>query len=174
MDTKRLWGFDAKPAAEALAAWWADLEKDRGDRARLRRADGVLEVFTVPAFHRLAQALRDRGFALDERQMERLALVASLAATVRSNDSESTVARRMAVGKEGKPAVSEARFRRLVAEPSVEQAAALLRRLLPLTGETANLADLADAVWRWEDGDEKARRTWARNYYTATAETAAR
>jgi CRISPR system Cascade subunit CasB len=173
MDTNRLWGFPrGGQAAEALAAWWAGLEQDRGDRARLRRAGGVLEIFTIPAFHRLAQALRARGFALGEEQMERLALVASLSAAVRHDDPGQPVAKRMALGRDGKAAVSEARFRRLVAEPSASEAAAILRRLLPLIGDTADLAGLADAFWRWEDGDEKTRRTWALDYYTATTETA--
>lgn len=47
-----------------LISWWESLERDRGERANLRRAAAPSEVVFGASFHRLLGVLRRQGYAL--------------------------------------------------------------------------------------------------------------
>lgn len=159
-------------SAVALRAWWQGLETDRGERAYLRRAATLTEVMFSPAFHRLIYALRAAGFGVAESRYPKLAAIAGLAARLKSADGKSLGEQCGAPGKSAtKPDVAELRMRRLLACDDLEELYTLLRRILALLDDTANLADLAATVWNWKRLDEKhpydPRRRLALDYYAA-------
>jgi CRISPR system Cascade subunit CasB len=150
---------------EVLRSWWRSLEDDRGERAVLRRAASSTEAVFSPAYHRLLIDLQQRGYGVNR---EALAAVAGLAAHVREDaGSERSLAGQMAVPRAGGGGarVSELRFRRLLAVSERGELYPLLIRVIHLFGGQANLTDLANAVYWW---NEKTRKQWAYDYY-ATA-----
>jgi CRISPR system Cascade subunit CasB len=156
-----------------LRGWWENLESDRGERAALRRAGTLTEVMLSPAFHRLLHLLRRGGFQIAEQRYPKLAIIAGLAARLRITEEAALGVQcgspRKAAAK--KPDVSELRMRRLLACDDLEELYTLLRRVLALLDNQANLTDLAAVVWNWRKLDEKhpfdPRRQLALDYYTA-------
>ncbi|MBI4668058.1 MAG: type I-E CRISPR-associated protein Cse2/CasB, partial [Elusimicrobia bacterium] len=135
-----------------LRAWWEELKAARGDRAQLRRCRNVTEVAFFPAYHRLCRALP----ALNH---EKLAAVAGLLAHVDEDDS-APLAERMATPKgEGRQApVSGLRFRRLLRIQKQEELYRQLIRVLRMLDKRADIFDLAQSVYEWNDNT---RKRWA-------------
>jgi CRISPR system Cascade subunit CasB len=156
-----------------LREWWHGLERDRGERATLRRAGSLTEVMLSPAFHHLLRQLRQTGCGIAESRYPKLATIAGLAARVKS-ETAGSLATRMGNPKPGgkAPVVSELRMRNLLACDHMETLYTLLRRAVALLDDQANLADLAAIVWHWAPMDEKRpndpRRRMAYDYYAAT------
>jgi CRISPR system Cascade subunit CasB len=161
----------SEKAGEILVEWWRELIDNRGERADLRRTANPVEVMFNPAYHRLRFRLLSAGFKVHN---EKLAAVVGLAARVKSNTSAPSVARQMAEPRAGKqPRVAGLRFRRVL-ELGTEDLNELFRvliRLLPLVGDSVNLLDLADSVYRWNDYQ---RKHWALEYYSVTPEKASK
>lgn len=145
---------------DELIKWWDDLNKNRGERAMLRRCSTLLEVALLPAYHRLRWALLRLGRVNDDR----LALVAGLAVRVKANADGATIAEQMATGKpDGSARVSGLRFRRLL---KVKDRGALfiaMIRTMSLLGGSVNLQSLAQGVYFWND---RTRKDWAFGYYS--------
>lgn len=164
--SERLFSPEHRVGKELLR-WWQDLDEHRGDRAELRRAESLLSVMQLPAFHVALVRLRDAGWAEagDPNQGERLALVIGLAAQVRSAPGAAAQAQlpRLAEAfSEGeKPAVSSLRFRRLLESANEEELFARLRRVLPLVKERVNLLQLSSDAFYWGDA---VRKSWIYNY----------
>jgi CRISPR system Cascade subunit CasB len=141
-------------------AWWVSLDEKRGDRAELRRCATLTEVVFTPAYHRLRQALCHHGAVYDDG----LALVAGLAARVKSNDMDGTFAEQMASGKTDNSArVSGLRFRRLLKIEKKENLFPALGRVIALIDKRANLSSLIQSVYFWND---RSRKQWAFDYYS--------
>ena len=152
--------FDAdQPAGELLNDCWADIHKQRGIRAQLRRAKSVDEIILLPVFQRTCQRFRPL-FRLEEHWEYRLAAVLGLLAHVRTTTGE-RLARQMAGNP---PAVSELRFRRLLQKDRRELYVALIR-ILRMLNHRANLHDLANSVYYWGD---RTKRDWAFAYFPHT------
>lgn len=147
------------PELQALVAWWRSLEDNRGDRAELRRCGTLAEVVFTPSYHRLRQTVCRYGAVHDEG----LALVAGLAAKVKSNTLDSTVAEQMATGKGDSARVSGLRFRRLLKVKGQEELFAVFGRVIALLGGAVNLQSLAQSVYFWND---RTRKQWAFDYYS--------
>jgi CRISPR system Cascade subunit CasB len=160
------------PSFAVLRDWWRDLENVRDERAALRRASSLTEILFSPAFHRLLQDLRNAGYGIPEYRYPKLAAIAGLAARIKA-ETDDSLARRMGTPKPGgeKAAVSELRMRRILACDDLEELYTLLRRVLSLLEDRANIADLAAIVWNWTPMDEKhpydPRRRMACDYYEA-------
>ncbi len=159
------------PSFSLLYDWWQQLNDNRGERAILRRAASLTEVMLSPAYMRLLRALRSRGYAIgnSNAQLAKIAAIAGLAARIKEPVSDG-LAKRMGTPKSGsKPVFSELRLRRLLACDDIEELYTLLRRVLALLGDQANLADLAAIIWYWAPLDEKRpydpRRRLAYDYY---------
>ena len=93
-----------------IMKWWEDLDKQRGDRAELRRCRSPAEVAFVPAFYRLKVMMPE---SVDAMQ---LAAVAGVLSHVETHlEGTARTAELFARPKEGgsTPRVSEPRFRRL-------------------------------------------------------------
>ena len=150
---------------DVARAWWEDLRpRDRrpGDRAglaELRRSADPLDLAFVPAFGRLRLALG----AHEAGAILRAARIAHVLAHVRDNDSR-PVARALGPQADGDAPMSEARFRRLLQAADDEDLIRRMVRAVKMLKQRANVADLAEALWFWND---RVRRDWAFRYLNA-------
>lgn len=143
-----------------LIRWWDALDKDRGERAQLRRCHLLAEVAFSPTYHRLRQVLQRFGWIDDDG----LALVAGLCARVKTSTDSSSMAEQMATGKpDGSARVSGLRFRRLLKVKEKEELFGAMTRVIALVGGTANIQSLAQSVYFWND---RTRKDWAFEYYS--------
>ena len=164
--TKRLFQAGDDSAA-ILRAWWEGLERDRGERALLRRASTPTELVFSPAYHRLLSLLQQRGYMVNR---EALAAVAGLASHVKGDaGTDKRLAQQMASPKPGGSGakVSGLRFRRLLAVIQRDELYPFLIRVIRLLGGKVNLLALANAVYWW---NEKTRKQWAYDYYATAPE----
>ena len=150
-----------------LAAWWhtalrpqEDSSAARALRARLRRAEGELEVLAQPQVHDLvanAPWLRHRPQALVR--------VVQVLARVERNDPRSLP---RVLGAGDPPTMSRARFETLVRSDAASLPRAL-RRAISLTDGSCNVASLGRDVLNWDDPDrgESIRRSWYFDYFNA-------
>ncbi len=161
-----------KPRFEAaVREWWrkylqrdgTNLGPDRQSIAELRRTCNLIELAFTRSFITLLRSVRGLGPLRDER----VALLAHVLAHVREDDPHRTVA--AALGPEtedGKAAMSESRFRRLLLTRDPNELALRLVRAVKMLGGKANVADLAEAIRWWND---RTRRDWAFRYFKAEA-----
>jgi len=152
---------------EAARAWWHDLNRppeqggrDRASLAELKRSYDPLDIAFVSAFGRLRHGLK----AYSEWRLRRAAMIAHVLAHVREDDGRPMAqALGPQQGDEG-AAMSEARFRRLLqARDDADLTRRLVRAVKMLKGK-ANVADLASAIWWWND---RTRQKWAFRYLNA-------
>jgi len=148
--------------------WWSDLNgsgkkqgRDRAAFAELRRCTDPLSIAFVPAFDRLRR--RFGIAAANEKGLERLADIAVLLAHVTEDDGR-PVARALGPVPSGQAAMSEARFRRLLQADDRADCLRRLTRAIKMLKGKANVADLAEAVWYWND---RTKRRWAFAYLDA-------
>lgn len=157
----------AQGMGRALLEWWQALQDNTGDRAALRRADSLVEVVSIPAFHqlrwRIDALLAGKHRRLSVEQDERLAVVAALAARVREprGGSRGFIGQMAGVGQDKAP-VSELRFRRLLQAETPSDLFRQLRRVLAMLGEDVDLLAMADDAINW---GERRRKRWAYAYY---------
>jgi CRISPR system Cascade subunit CasB len=144
---------------QAILAWWRSLDDNRGDRAELRRCGTLAEVVFTPAYHRLRQAVCRYGAVHDEG----LAVLAGLAAKVKNNATDNTVAEQMATGKGDSARVSGLRFRRLLKVKDQEELFTAFGRVIALLDGSVNLQSMAQSVYFWND---RTRKQWAFDYYS--------
>jgi CRISPR system Cascade subunit CasB len=160
MSTTYLKFNNDSPEMQALTAWWRALDANRGDRAELRRCATLTEVAFTPAYHRLRFAVGKHGAVNDDA----LALLAGLAARVKMDITENTLAEQMATGKsDGSARVSGLRFRRLLKVKEADGLFSAMGRVVALLGGAVNLQSLANSVYFWND---RTRKQWAFEYYS--------
>lgn len=152
--------------ARTLAAWWRktlrpaeDNSAARALRARLRRSDNALDALAQPQVHDLVAELpwlRHRPLALVR--------TVQVLAQVERNEPRS-LARVLGAGDP--PAMSQARFERLIRSDAADLSRAL-RRAVALTDGAANVGALGRDVVNW-DGDhgDDIRRDWYFDYFNA-------
>lgn len=161
MEDKRKWlHFTGdEEARKILMTWWSGLSDRRGDRADLRRTASPDEALFVPAYHHLRGSLLSAGYSVNA---DALGAVVGLAARVKDN-VQCPFAKQMSVppGKD-RPMVSELRFRRLLETKTQKELYPLLGRVLSLLSGTADLLDLAESIYCWNDST---RKRWAMDYY---------
>lgn len=176
------WTFQpGSPESRALLQWHRSLlpqvteegKRVKGDtagRAELRRARSPFDVALVPAYHRLLDALE----VSSHRDREILAVIAGLAAHVKTHQADATFATQMGQPKEGKSSapLHELRFRRLLACETREALYQHLIRVLRLLDGRANLASLAYDLYWWEHPNRRTRKQWAYEYYKVAPKAA--
>ena len=129
----------------------------RGFRARLRRAQGPLQVLAEPRSVALYDELTTaRGRRLDPIKF---AALAHLLASVKQHESR-RIARAFGMGET--PALSPLRFQHLIRIEAPEPLGEALRRALPLIGHSCNVAALADDFLYW---NEQIRAGWCFDYF---------
>ncbi len=156
MDTRRFDKlFDPNDeSGRILLEWWKGLDKQRGDRAQLRRARDPSEVAFVPAYHHLYHQLR-----LPDK--EALACVAGLCVHVKEIGFGKTLAEQMADGSD-KAKVSGLRFRRLLQIEDRDELYNAMRRMVQMLGGVVNIYNLAQTVYWW---NQRAKKQLAYEYY---------
>lgn len=144
-----------------IMKWWGELEKQRGDRAELRRCRNPVEVAFVPAFYRLKAMMPDSVDTM------RLAAIAGVLSHVETHlDGTVRTAEFLARPKEGgsAPRVSEPRFRRLLRVPDYgyDELYPMMTRLLRQLDRKAHLPSLIGGIYWW---NQLTKRRWAESYY---------
>lgn len=152
--------FSDPRVSQVLMDWWEDLDKNRGERADLRRCKMPEEVIFVPAYHRLRKALSAYGEINDQA----LCLVAGILSHIREHDGSEKFAAQLARKPAGKdsPLMSDLRFRKFL---SIRDPITLFResiRAVRLLDGIANIPDLARGLYWWT---QKTRNQWALDYY---------
>jgi len=148
-------------SADALLAWWDDLQKNNGARAELRRCKENAQVLLVPEFHRLCH--RMRPFMANPSGWElQLSAVAGLLSHVKERSSQK-LAEQMAEKRANgdTPRVSQLRFRRLLQRERCDLYPAMIR-LIHMLDNRVDLLDLATVVFFW---GEKTRQQLAFTYF---------
>ena len=139
-----------------IGDWWAEYLGDRdsascrGAAARLRRATSPVDVAAEPTVQILAQRLGRRQAVLP---------VAQALAELRGNHKDS-MAWRMGPGLTD-PAVSAARFERLIRTPK-DGLVPAIRRVLPLVDRECDAGRLGADILYW---NEATRVRWTFDYY---------
>ena len=151
------------PATRILIDWWENLDQDKGTRAELRRCERPEDIMLHPAYARLHNRLA--ATLSGSWQWEyRLARVIGLLVHVRNRDNSRPLAKQMGGNP---PKVSELRFRRLL-QCQHDDLYPRLRRILGMLDEKkANLPDLIDSAFHWND---RTRKDWALAYFAVTPE----
>ncbi|KPQ11913.1 MAG: subtype I-E CRISPR-associated protein Cse2 [Saliniramus fredricksonii] len=155
--------------------WWRSLQPDTqlrrpGERAalaRLRRAS-PLEAAMQEATFRLFRQLRKVRPGLSQRDLPRVATLATLLAHIRADDPRTPFARaigRTEFDKGDSAALKPLRFERLVAADGEDEIARAFRRAIAILGGTVNVVDLARTVFYFDR--EETRRNLAFAYYGA-------
>lgn len=157
--------------ANTLAAWWhktlrpgEDNSAARALRARLKRSDNALDVLAEKQVHDLVKDmpwLRQRPDAL-VRTVQVLAQV--------ERNHPRSLARVLGAGDP--PAMSPARFERLIRSDGADLSRAL-RRAVAMTDGAANVGALGRDVLNWDsDYGDEIRRNWYFDYFNAARPTA--
>ncbi|MGH8227732.1 MAG: type I-E CRISPR-associated protein Cse2/CasB [Steroidobacteraceae bacterium] len=158
----------------------SDTEGDRGVRAQLRRCGTPLDAVTVPAAISLARRLGrvpERGAPpWKQKGFERALSLAIVLAHVRVNTSTNLL-RTLGWGQfphdkketdatEGRPLLSELRFKRFLQTDGEDQLVTAFSRLVALAGDETDVTDLARVFLTWDD--DRTKRDLALTYFRAT------
>jgi CRISPR type I-E-associated protein CasB/Cse2 len=173
------------PLGERAREWWrvtvSDAAGDRGIRAQLRRARTPLDAVSIPAAIGLARRLGSVATPdappWKQQAFERALGLAIVLAHVTA-DSETSLLRVLGWGQfpydkaeaevtEGRPILSELRFRRFLQTDGEEELIAAFARLVRLAKGAVDVADLSRAFLRWNDDSTK--RDLALTYFRADA-----
>lgn len=153
---------DSSDLGGVILVWWrtelADRQSGRARAlaARLRRA-GPVEALAQREVHDLGRALGMTGAPGEAGQ---LSLLVRVLAHFREYDSASLPRR---LGQGDPPAMSNARFQRLIRARS-EDLPALLIRAAPMVGRACNIAALGRDLLHWGD---RTRTRWSFYYFGA-------
>lgn len=175
----------------ALLSWHKWLDNNRGDRARLRRADCAEDILLTDAFFHFLQHMPDSW--LDKKQMMPSAAVAGLLSHVKEDkriDSKgyqpkdkskqrniASFAELLARPVKGDRApVSELRFQQLQQSRTTDEFYRRMLRAIRLLGCRGNIVSLANDTLHWHQEFEqysdqapshRLAVLWATDYFTA-------
>lgn len=150
----------SRDEVQTVKNWWEGFKKFPGDSARLRRCHTPGEVAFEPSYHRLIFQLGESGSSYPDR----IAVIAGVISHIRTDSSAIRFAVQMGSKKDSSnnPYVSGLRFRRLIQNQEREDLYEPLIRIVHLMGNTANVADLTNGIYWW---NEKTKKNWAFLYY---------
>lgn len=160
---------------EKLGSWWKSLDKNRGDRARLRRAEGPDDVLLTEPFFRFLHQMPEPW--AEPKELFSSAIIAAALSHVKERQDGETFATQLALPKQGgkKARVSELRFQRLQKSRDPEEFFRRLLRVIHLAESKVNIISLAESVLHWmneyRDGVDREPQKrlavrWATDYYT--------
>lgn len=167
--------------SNALQHWYRRLDDNRGDRARLRRAEKPEDILLTDAFFNFLKQMPD-GFPEklpDSQRMFVGAAVSGIVAHVKENAMSGSFARQLAIspgGKKQKPPMSELRFQQLQKSRTADDFYRRLLRAIRLLDGKVNIPSLANDIIHWHNefnfqvDREPAKRLavrWATEYFTA-------
>lgn len=149
-----------KRPGQIILGWWSETlgrretGVQRGLAARLRRGDAIA-VLCEGEVHDLG---RELGLVQGAEAARRLVRLARVLAQVREHVG-AVLPRQLGAG--APPAMSKARFEKLIRAEGDELEAAL-RRALPVVNDRTNVAALGEALLHWT---EPTRTRWCFDYY---------
>lgn len=163
-----------------LKSWHAWLDDNRGDRARLRRAESAEDILLTDAFFHFLNKM-PQPFPQKLPEDQRLyvaATIAGLISHVEEDDSTRSFPTQLATPQAGKnkAPMSELRFQQLQKSPTIDDFYRRIIRAIRLLGKSVNIASLANDIIHWHQEFEKpigrhpAKRLavhWATDYFTA-------
>ena len=159
----------------ALLRWYKSLNENRGDRARLRRAECAEDVLLTDAFFRFLNQMPDSW--REKKPILNCAAVAGLLSHIKSDNSGASFATLLARPSKGdKPAMSELRFQQLQKSTTTHDFYRRVIRAIHLLGGSANVASLGNDILHWhQEFEHQADREpanrlavrWATDYFTA-------
>jgi CRISPR system Cascade subunit CasB len=161
---------------QKLCSWWTSLDKNRGDRARLRRAERPDDVLLTEAFFHFLQQMPEE-WAKPELLLTSAMVAAALSHVKELRDGE-TFATQLALPKRGatKARMSELRFQQLQKSRDPEEFFRRLLRAIHLVESRVNILSLAESTLHWMNeyryGADRVPQKriavrWATDYYTA-------
>lgn len=134
---------------ERLLSWWSSLNDNRGDRARLRRADKPDDVLLTEPFFRFLQQMPE-VWSKPDRLLTSGMIAAALSHVKEHHDGEA-FATQLALPKQGgkKARVSELRFQQLQKSRDPEEFFRRLLRAIRLAECRINIISLAESILHW-------------------------
>jgi len=158
----------------ALLRWHKWLDDNRGDRARLRRAECAEDVLLTDAFFHFLKQMPDDW--REKKTMLSSAAVAGLLSHIKSDNPDASFATLLARPAKGdKPAMSELRFQQLQKSATTNDFYRRVLRSINLLGGCVNVASLGNDILHWHQefehhvDREPANRLavrWATDYFT--------
>jgi len=170
-------GYDFLNSGEqaALLRWHKWLDDNRGDRARLRRAECAEDVLLTDAFFHFLKQMPEHWS--EKKPMLSSAALAGLVSHIKLDNPSATFATLLARPAKGdKPAMSESRFQQLQKSATTSDFYRRVLRAINLLGGSANVVSLGNDIIQWHQefehhlDREPAKRLavrWATDYFTA-------
>lgn len=163
-----------------LKDWLSWLNNNRGDRARLRRAEAPEDILLTSAFFNFLQKMPEtflKTYA-EERRFLILATIAGLVSHVENLDDSVSFATQLATPQKGnKPPMSELRFQQLQKSSTLDDFYRRMIRAIRLLGNTVNASSLANDIIHWHNEikasndyrnpQNRLAVRWATDYFTA-------
>lgn len=152
--------FHDRTIQTRLFEWWAGLEHNKGERARLRRCRAPQEAMMQRGFFRLYEKL-GRPEHLDR---QRLAGVGGLLAHVRENAETNDLGQLLGNRGSGDngPVLSESRFRRLLQYDEISALYHPMIRVIRFVDHRLPVSEFSNAMYYW--GEQQKERL-AFQYY---------
>jgi CRISPR system Cascade subunit CasB len=162
-----------------LIVWHDSLDSNRGDRARLRRAERSEDIMLTNAFFHFLEKVPDKfpEKLSEEKRLFVSAAVAGLLAHVKLNNTNLRFAQQLAATIDGKKVpMSELRFQQLQKSQTTDDFYRRIIRAIRLLGGNVNILSLANDIIHWHKEFEHqldrrpAKRLavrWATDYFTA-------
>ena len=161
---------------EELGAWWKSLHENRGDRARLRRAERPEDVLLTEPFFRFLKQMPE-GWA-EPKMLLSSAMVAAALSHVKGRQDRESFAAQLATSKQGSKnsRMSELRFQQLQKSRTPHEFYRRLLRAIRLAESRVNILSLADSILHWmneyhygveREPQKRLAIRWATDYYTS-------
>jgi len=162
-----------------LIAWHGSLDSNRGERARLRRAENSDDILLTSAFFHFLQKVPDKfpEKLSEERRLFVSAVLAGLLSHVKPNNTTLRFAQQLATPIDGKKApMSELRFQQLQKSQTTDDFYRRIIRAIRLLGGNVNIISLANDIIHWHQEYEhqldrqpskRLAVRWATDYFTA-------
>lgn len=172
--TQRFYFLKNADNCEKLRSWWVTLDENRGDRARLRRAERPDDILLTEPFFRFLQHMPER-WGKPEALLSSAIVAASLSHVKELQDSE-TFATQLALPKQGgkKARISELRFQQLQKSRDPEEFFRRLLRAIRLAESKVNILSLSESILHWmneyrygvnREPQKRLAVRWATEYY---------
>lgn len=160
---------------EKLQKWWKSLKDNRGDCARLRRAETMDDILLTEPFFRFLQDMPDTW--ADTDKILSSAIIAAALSHVRETHDGDSFATQLALPKPGgnKARMSNLRFQQLQKSRNPDDFFRRIRRAIQLAEYRVNIVSLAESILHWMNeyryGVDRAPQnrlavSWATDYYT--------
>lgn len=161
---------------QALQNWHRWLDDNRGDRARLRRAESPEDILLTDAFFHFLAKMPEHGNLSKPSLIS--ASIAGALSHVKENAPLSSFATQLAKPSEGKSKapMSELRFQQLQKSPTTDDFYRRIIRAIRLLNGHVNIISLANDITHWHrefehqldrHSSKRLAVRWATDYYTA-------